>query len=99
MNLDPGTLAWSVQVIRDVDGLDLALNRRFHELQYLYTTIKLKQSLLAKGENSYDVRWKEHVALTARLRKTKALRRLDQRHRAMLDDLLWVLLSEGACTR
>ena len=77
-----------MQVIRDVDGLDLALNRRFHELQDLYTTIKLKQSLLEKAENRYRIRWKEHMAITANLKKTRALRKLDQKHRNTINELL-----------
>ena len=81
-----------LQVIRHVDGLDLALNRRFHELQDLYKMIKLKQSLLEKGENRYNIRWKEHQAITANLKKTKALRKLDQKHRNTIDKLLWVSL-------
>jgi hypothetical protein len=74
-------------VTRETDGLDLALIRRTHELQDLYRAVKLRQSLLEKGENMYNIRLREHEDITAKLSKTRALRRMDHKKRKTLDML------------
>ncbi|KAL8615843.1 hypothetical protein ACOMHN_048551 [Nucella lapillus] len=76
------------RVIRDIDGLDLALTRRHHDLHDLYKMVKLKQSLLEKGENMYNVRWKEYINVSSSLKRAKAQRHLDCKNRAIVDQLM-----------
>ena len=72
----------------DIEGLDLALTRRHHELHELYRTVKLKQSVLDKGVNTYRLVWKKHVRVTAELHHSRIMTRVTRKNRTVVDKLL-----------
>lgn len=76
--------------MNDCDKLNLALVKRYYELHDLYELVKLKQSELIKGENMYNMRVKERDQLRVQLRTVRALRKLDQKHKDVIDKMVYV---------
>ncbi|PVD31109.1 hypothetical protein C0Q70_10387 [Pomacea canaliculata] len=77
----------SLRVVQECDTLNVSLIRRHYELQDLYEKVRLKQSLLIKGENMYNLRCKEKRETSQELHRKIARLRVHHRHREVVEKL------------